>query len=348
MSRKTAFAALLVLASSALLAQDRPPFDNPWLDKNLSRVDLAKPLPLFTKEGGRIPLEPFRPAPPSVDRLDLVAGYPGKPGWDEGASGWVPSLFRPTRITAISHGNYFVEQEDGNIRMLNSGWVWNWWAAVSTPAPIVAFPNTDIAQGANREVIRTDRWGAWIWSGVKTQGDISGLALDGLGHLWIADGLSLQFTSGAQGGTLTVIIPAGAHEPFQGGQFKPTLVAADPRFDQVVVVSENALYRVETASRTLVHLSGIPGGGQTVDGAADKAQFGKITGIAVHESGWMLVSDAGAGAMRFVSPTGDVTTLTRFGGNGVVFRIVTPGEVVFDGDAALVVDTDQHVVWKIH
>lgn len=348
MSRMTALAALLALASATLLAQDRPPFDNPWLDKNLSKVDLAKPLPLLTKEGGLILQGPFRPAPPSVDRLDLVAGSPGKPGWDEGASGWVPCLFRPIRITAISHGNFFVGQEDGNIRMMDSGWVWNWWAATGTPAPIVAFPNTDIAQGAYREVIRTDRWGAWIWSGVKTRGDISGLALDGHDRLWIADGLDLQFTSGAQGGTPTVIIPAGSREPFQGGTFKPTMVAADPRFDQVVVASEDALYRVDRTSRTLQHLSGIPGGGPAVDGAADKAQFGKITGLAVHESGWMLVSDAGAGAMRFVSPTGDVTTLTRYSGNGVVFRIVTPGEVVFYGDAALVVDTDQHVVWKIH
>lgn len=346
MRTPTLLAALLALAPG-LSAQDKPPFENPWLDKNLNRVDLARPIPLLTKEGILRP-EPFRPAPPSLDRLDLFAGLPGKPGWGEGAAAWVPCLSFPTRITAISHGAYFVGQMFGDIVLVDGASVWHWLAPSGSPAPIAGFPNTDLAQAGGNRVIRADRTGAWIWSDPTTRADVTSLALDGADRLWMTDGLEVQFTSGARGGTPTVVIPLGTPEPFQGGTFRPTLVAADPRIDQVVVASENALYLTDPQTRTLRHFSGIPGGGQALDGPKDQAQFTRITGVAVHLSGWVLVSDGGAGTMRLVSPGGEVTTLQRFGGNGTVFRIVQPGEVLFDGDAALVVDTDQHVVWKIH
>lgn len=338
----------LVLATT-LAAQDKPPFENPWLDKNLDKVDLARPIPMLYRDLKPIRPEVFGFARPALTTIDVYAGRPGEAGDREGTGFYSPCLDRPTRITLSRPGVYFVGQENGQVRMLDGANVWGWFVPSGTAGPLAAFFNTDIAQGFSDVVYRADRFvmGAWP-APVQVGGTVRSLALDGNDRLWVADGQAVQYLDAATGAGPTQVIQPGVREPFQGGPFKPVQVAVDPTVDRVVVASDDALYEVDPRSGSLRHLAGIPGSkGYYLDGPADQARFIRITGLAVHRSGWVLVVDSG-GFLRLVSPAGEVETLKNLGGLGTYYHLVEAGEVVFDGDAALIVDAFHHVVWRVH
>ncbi len=349
MSRAIALCSLLAFGLGALSAQDRPPFPNPWLDKNLDKVDLARPIPILYRDLKPIRPEVFAFAPPAFTTIDVYAGRPDEPGDREGTGFYSPCLDRPSRITLSRPGVYYVGQENGQVRMLDGANVWGWFVPSGTAGPLAAFFNTDIAQGFGDLVFRADRFvqGAWA-APVSVGGTVRSLALDGNDRLWAANGKSLQFLDATDGRGPTVVIPAGTREPFQGGTFAPVQVAADPTVDRVIVVSDDALYEVDPRTGGLRHLAGIPGSkGYYLDGPGNQARFIRITGVAVHRSGWVLVVDSG-GFLRLVKPTGEVETLKNLGGLGVYHHLVEAGEVVFDGDTALVVDAFHHVVWRVH
>ncbi|MBI3131602.1 MAG: hypothetical protein HYZ13_09780 [Acidobacteria bacterium] len=349
MSRMTALAALLALAGAALLAQDRPPFDNPYLDKNLNRADLARPIPILDRKYLEVgDLQIFRPTPPPLSRFQVFAGLPDKDGSQEGLAFYAPCFYRPVRITAIGRGAFFVGQENGEVRLIDGTNAWHWFVPSGTPEPLAGFPNTDIAQGSGGSIVRSDRFATWVWPSQPSIGNrAKGLALDGHDRLWAVDGEEVEFLDANTGSGLTSVIPKGTPEPFQGGTFKPTLVAADPSLDRVIVASDEAIYEVDPRTKALRHLAGIPGSrGYSLDGPGDQARFIRITGIAVHRSGWILVSE-GDGFMRWVKPTGEVETI-KLGGPGLYYRMVELGEVAFDGDVALVTDAFHHVVWKVY
>jgi len=349
MSRLTALAALLALSSAALLAQDRPPFDNPYLDKNLNRADLARPVPMIPTGKGEVPIPgPFRPAPPALTQFQVFAGLPDKDGDREGLAFYAACLYRPVRITAIGRGAFFVGQENGEVRLLDGTGAYHWFVPSGSAEPLAGFPNTDIAQGSSGSIIRSDRFAAWVWPSQPSIGNrATGLALDGNDRLWAVNGEEVQFVDANTGSGLTSVIAKGTVEPFQSGPFKPALVAADPSLDRVIVASDDAIYEVDPRTKALRHLAGIPGSrGYMIDGPADQARFVRITGIAVHRSGWILVAE-GDGAMRWVKPTGEVETI-KLGGPGLYYRMVELGEVTFDGDVAMVTDAFHHVVWKVY
>lgn len=341
--------ATLTLAVAALTAQEKPPFENPWLDKNLDKVDLARPIPQLYRDLKPIRPEVFAYAPPAFTTIDVYAGRPDGPGTREGTGFYSPCLDRPTRITMQRQGIYYVGQENGQVRMLDGANVWGWFVPSGTPGPLAAFSNGDLAQGFGDLVFRADRFIQGTWTAPVSVGDtVHSLALDGHDRLWAANGKSLQFLEAADGRGPTAVVPAGTREPFFGGTFAPVMVAADPTVDRVVVVSDDALYEVDPRTGNLRHLAGIPGSkGYYLDGPADQARFIRITGVAVHRSGWVLVVDSG-GFLRLVKPTGEVETLKNLGGLGVYHHLVEAGEVVFDGDAALIVDAFHHVVWRVH
>lgn len=351
MSRLTAFAALLALASAALLAQDRPPFDNPYLDKNLNRADLARPVPSIPMDKEDLQVtwpQVFRPAPAPLARFQVFAGLPDKEGDLQGAAFYAPCLYRPVRITALGRGAFFVGQENGEVRLLDGYGAYHWPVPSGSAEPLAGFPNTDIAQASGGTIIRTDRFFNWVWPTLPTSGNrITGLALDGHDRLWAVDGEEVKFVEANTGAGPTAIIPKGTPEPFQSGPFKPALVAADPSLDRVIVASDEAIYEVDPRTKSLRHLAGIPGSvGYSVDGPGDQARFIRITGLAVHRSGWILVAE-GDGFLRWVKPTGEVETI-KLGGPGLYYRMVELGEVAFDGDVALVTDAFHHVVWKVY
>lgn len=349
--RTPALLAALLAFTSALSAQDKPPFENPWLIDNLDKVDLARPIPMLYRELKPVRPEVFAYAPPAFTTIDVYAGRPDQDGDREGPGFYSSCLYRPSRISLARPGVYFVGQDNGEVRLLDGTNVWHWPVPSGTAGPLVGFYNLDIAQGFFDMVYRAGRGAQPVWAGAVTVPgwtSVHSLALDGHDRVWAVNGKSLQYLEAADGKGPTVVIPAGTKEPFQGGAFAPVRVAADPTVERLVVVSDDALYEVDPRTGGLRHLAGIPGSkGYYLDGPADQARFIRITGLAVHRSGWVLVVDEG-GFLRLVDPAGEVKTLTNLGGLGVYHRLVEAGEVIFDGDAALVVDAFHHVVWRVH
>jgi streptogramin lyase len=163
----------------------------------------------------------------------------------------------------------------------------------------------------------------------------SHLAFDQAGNLYVAD----------KNEVIRKITPAGEVKALAGSPGKPGTAdgtGADANFNQVlgmaadasgnVYVSDSSSVRKITAAGVVTTLAGKAGAAGFQDGQGAQATFGKITGaLAVDGEGNVYVADTTNNAIRRISPSGNVQTLT------LDVHLSEPNSVAIDPDGNLAV-----------
>lgn len=171
---------------------------------------------------------------------------------------------------------------------------------------------------------------------------ITGMAIDVVGNLYVADGLN---------NTIRRVTPAGVVTTFAGkagttgsadgtgaaAQFNyPVGVALDLAGNLYVTDGQNNTIRKITGSRVVTTLAGSAGNAGSTDGTGTAARFYYPWGIAVdQDSGNLFVSDASNSTIRMITPAGVVTTIVGLAGSagnadgaGSTARLNTPYQIV--------------------
>ena len=142
----------------------------------------------------------------------------------------------------------------------------------------------------------------------------SGLAVDGAGTLYVADTGNNAIRRITHDGVVSTVAGGGAagyrDGPATQAQFNgPVGVAVDAAGRLLVADTYNDRIRVVGPDGTVATLagSGITGAS---DGAALDAQFNTPCGIAIDNTGGVLVADTGNMVLRLISPSGAVSTVS--------------------------------------
>jgi len=145
-----------------------------------------------------------------------------------------------------------------------------------------------------------------------------GVAVDGFGNVYVADGPN---------NNIRKITPAGAVTTLAGGlngsldgtgnaaQFNyPSGVAVDCSGNIYVADTNNSTVREISPAGVVTTLAGAPGQTGSADGAGSAARFNYPNGIAVDSAGNVYVADTYNSTVREISPAGVVTTLAGTAG----------------------------------
>jgi len=138
----------------------------------------------------------------------------------------------------------------------------------------------------------------------------SGMAIDSLGNLYVADTGNNKIKSITPSGLVSTIA-GGAHQGFANG---PALQALFKQPEGIAVNASGVIYIADTENNVIRKLengvvSTIAGTGHdgSVDGAPNLAEFKQPSGIAIDEGGNLWIADTGNDAIRRVSQA--VTTI---------------------------------------
>ncbi|MFA6314504.1 MAG: hypothetical protein WCV99_06045 [Sterolibacterium sp.] len=157
-----------------------------------------------------------------------------------------------------------------------------------------------------------------------------GVAADSAGNIYVADGGNAAIRKISPEGVVSMLAGPAA------GIISPQAVAVDGA-GNVYVANGNSTIRKITPAGVVTTLAGTAGKSAHVDGTGAVARFVNPRGIAVDMAGNVYVSDSGA--LRKISPGGDVTTLPGASGDG---------SPAIDGAGNIfVADTANNVVLKI-
>jgi sugar lactone lactonase YvrE len=191
---------------------------------------------------------------------------------------------------------------------------------------------------------------------------LSGIAIDSVGNLYIAD---------TENHTIRKITPAGVVTTFAGkpgsvgstdgigtsARFNwPHEVAVDSTGSVYVTDTGNATIRKLTPAGVVTTLAGGTGVTGSADGASSAARFFNPVGIAVDSAGFVYVSDMSNNVIRKITPTGSVTTLAGtanpYGGStdgtGPAASFHLPQGIAVDSAGNLyVADTDNYTIRKV-
>ncbi len=149
----------------------------------------------------------------------------------------------------------------------------------------------------------------------------SGVAVDSLGNIFVADGGGSMVREVSTSGTVSTV--AGAY-----GQWGSTDGAAlTARFNDIQGLAIDATHNIYLADRgndtirkisaagIVSTLAGQVGVAGSADGVGAAATFNRPTGLVVDSQGNILVLDTGNNTVRKITPTGSVTTLAGSAGH---------------------------------
>lgn len=188
--------------------------------------------------------------------------------------------------------------------------------------------------------------------------DPYGVAVDGSGNIYIADGGDgNRIRRIAPDGVVTTV--AGGEEGYADGPGKqarfntPSGLAIDRLGNLYVADTGNHAIRKITPDGMVTTLAG-SGVAGTADGIGKAAQFNGPVGLAVAADGTVYVADTYNDAIRKIAPDGAVTTLAGSGapgdadGPGLTAAFDTPCALLIDADGALLVaDTRNDAIRRI-
>jgi hypothetical protein len=171
----------------------------------------------------------------------------------------------------------------------------------------------------------------------------SGVAVDGAGNVFVADGSNNTIRKVTPTGVVTTLagspgLSGSADSTGAAARFNsPSGVAVDGAGNIFVVDSGNNTIRKVTPSGVVTTLAGSPGGG-SADGTGAAARFWGPEAVAVDGAGNVFVADSTNDTIRKITPTGAVTTLAGSAnasgsadGTGAAARFYVPLGVAVDG-----------------
>lgn len=179
-------------------------------------------------------------------------------------------------------------------------------------------------------------------------GHLRGIAFDGHGTLYAADGCAIRRVDVASG-TVTTLSASACIQQLYGLAFDGvgTLYAAD---------GASAIVAIATATGTTTTVAGQPGTQGAADGVGAAAAFSGPTGLAFGADGTLRIADTGNYTLRALTPsTRAVTTLagapssaSTADGTGTQARFSAPQGAANDGSGNLyVVDWNDETVRRV-
>ncbi len=192
--------------------------------------------------------------------------------------------------------------------------------------------------------------------GVATSAELSfpaAVAVDGIGRVFVVDTQNARIRRVETDGTITTIAGTGvAGFSGDGGPAllaqlaNPNGIAVDGLGRVVIADTDNNRIRQIDIDGTITTLAGTGTAGFTGDGAdATLAELSGPYGVAIDDSGRVIVTDTGSSAVRRIGTDGVIATLAGngsdgFGGDGgpaVAAQLAFPVGVTVDAQGAIVV-----------
>ncbi len=174
----------------------------------------------------------------------------------------------------------------------------------------------------------------------------SGVALDAIGNLYVADTKFNKIRKVSRAGYVTTLagsgIAGGADGVGVGANFNnPTSLVLDTAGNVYVADQLNNTIRKVSPTGTVTTLAGSSGTYGSADGVGSVASFSSPTGIAIDAVGNLYVADAFNNKIRKISPSGMVSTLAGSGKSGNKDTIST--WATFSQPKAVAVDVNGNV-----
>lgn len=190
----------------------------------------------------------------------------------------------------------------------------------------------------------------------------AGVAVDGTGHVYVADQINHTIRKITPAGIVTTLAgQAGAIGSTDGtggaARFNhPSALAVDEAGNLLVADRDNHTLRKVTPAGVVTTLAGLAGSAGGADGTGSAARFNRPAGVAVDSAGNVFVAEAGNHTIRRVTPAGMVTTMAglagsagSFDGTGSAARFNEPSGVVVDpAGNVFVADTYNHALRKVN
>ena len=185
----------------------------------------------------------------------------------------------------------------------------------------------------------------------------NGMALDGIGNLYVADDCTIRKITSA--GVVTTLagspgIIGSADGTGSDARFTvPKGVAVDGSGNVYVADSWNQTIRKITSAGVVTTLAGSPGVSGFADGTGSGARFSYPSGLAADGSGNVYVADSQNKTIRKITSAGVVTTLAgtpgalgTANGTGSAARFIAPSGIAVDGSGNVYV-ADRSTIRKI-
>jgi len=226
--------------------------------------------------------------------VTTLAGLAGSPGHQDGVGS--AARFNSLSELAVDHAGQIYVVDDYTIRRITSDGV------VTTLAGRAGEPGSVDGTEAARF------------------SSLGGLAVDGRGQIYVADGTTIRRVSPEGAVTTLAGQPEisgstdgfGADARFSSARAwvnGPNHVAADDSGQVYVADVGNRTIRKVSPEGWVTTLAGLPGSYPSFDGPVEWARFNNLTAIAVDPAGGTYVAEYNA--IRRIGPTGEVTTFPR-------------------------------------
>lgn len=268
--------------------------------------------------------------------VSTLAGSAGLLGSTDGA-GTAARFNFPVGLAADAAGNLYVaDAKNSTIRKITAAGVVSTYAGAPSQ-----FGSTDGALATARFFLPY------------------GVAVDGSGNLYVADGGNNLIRKISAGGTVSTLAGAALQSGYADGtgsaaRFStPWGIAVDRNGLVYVADSDNHVIRKITSAGAVTTLAGNPGSAGAIDGVGVAARFNQPRGLSVDAAGNVYVADYGSSTIRLVTAGGAVSTLAGKAGVigevdsvGAAARLYDPTDVVVDGTTIYVVDSSNNLIRK--
>jgi uncharacterized repeat protein (TIGR03803 family) len=276
---------------------------------------------------------------PTPMTVSTLAGQGGHSGGGDGTSGSA-QFFGPADVAVDTAGNIFVADTDNHtIRKITPV------GAVST---LAGYPGSAGSVDGTGAAARFNH--------------PSGLAVDGMGNVFVADTDNYTIRKVTPAGIVTTLagqasVRGRADGATTAAQFNgPSGLAMDAAGNLYVADTLNHTLRKITPSGVVSTFAGTAGAAGSADGTGTAARFFGLQGLAADGGGNLFVADTNNQIIRKVDlSTGAVTTVAGLAGAsgsvdapGSLARFFYPSAVAVDGAGNLyVADTDNNIIRQI-